>query len=212
MNKPTIVTDLDGVCYDLVGGVERLCREKYGLAMGDIGEYDLAKWIDASDGDPVRKEKAKAEVFTKISGDGHFYWDLRPYPGAQRAMAELSEHFRIVALTSRPSTVRQATIKAVIRDFSMIAPGDIHVTRGRLKATNAKTFNPWYVLEDHPGTVEDYLNARLRTFYVRRPYGRDVCVRRGMYRLYTVPDVQTAVGEILRLTGHRLEEEAAIAS
>jgi 5'(3')-deoxyribonucleotidase len=209
MNKPCIVTDLDGCCIDLQGGIERLCREKFSLVMPPIEEYDLSKWIGAADGSTEQKEKAKAETFRRISGDGDFYFNLEPYPGAQKAMADLSEHFRIVALTSRSIDVRGATKKAIIRDFPMIDPADVHVTKGRLKAKNAQTFNPWYVIEDHPGTVEDYLKAKIRTFYVRRSYGRDVSVRRGMNRLYTVPDVQTAVGEILRLTGKIKEEQVA---
>lgn len=193
----TLSTDLDGVCFDMVGNIINFCRDRYDLILRreQCIDYSIPKFIDQADGPKPDIERAKRAVLHAIRFDADFYWNCPVLPGAKRAINELAKHFNIIAITSRPIVTRKVTRTAVARDFPLIQ--FVHHTKQRSKSIRAREKGVVLHLEDHPETVESFLDKRIQVYYIRHSYGRSIECTRGRWRLYEAPDALTASRMIL---------------
>src|ERR1019366_1283238 len=107
--KPTVGLDLDGICYDLVGGIKDLCRDQLGvhLSLENLNSPDITAWINLSCPDESVRERVKNRAIITLRSDNQFYANLSPLPGAVEAVWLLREHFRIIGITSRPQCLRK---------------------------------------------------------------------------------------------------------
>lgn len=204
--KRVIACDIDGVLVDVVSAVINHVRAKFDqhLDLSKQTMYSLTQWVDQHETwDPGLRETIKKDVLDRVLHDPEWYWNaVAPYPGAKRAVAELCQNHTVIALTARPNSLRSVTYKMIARDFPGIQ--DIyhcgtqngHADRG--KAQKAKVLNAYCAIEDHPGTVAEYVKKKVYCFYVKRNYGGEIGIpTRG--RVQVVDSINTAVAQIIAL-------------
>lgn len=178
-----IALDLDGVLYDTVGGLLTYLEERWQITRTreSIVQYSFANLTG--------KKEVDSDLLRCLYSPS-FYSTLKPYPGALEAVHRLSEIAQLHVITSRPITAQGTTFLAVSRDF----PNVIRIHHTKRKARLARALRIRYAVEDHGPTVEEYANARIRTWMVRHPYTGQI--PRNRY-IHAVSDMTEAAEHII---------------
>lgn len=164
-----ILTDVDGVLLDWIGGFEKYMKSNYGLETVDASSYDIDKrfGITTSDGG-----------FSYIQDFNHspLIGQLDPQRDAQffvRKMVQLGYQFIVITSLSKRDTSCNDRIENLNRVFGDGAFEDfVFLDIGEHKVDALKRFEgtglPW--IEDLPKNALDGLSAGLDTYLVNQTY------------------------------------------
>lgn len=153
--RPRLILDADGVLFDLVGYLQKDVQYRFGLDLGNPKEYDLAHWTE---------DEAVGRHIIRSLHSAVVYRQLEPYPDAVEVVPELARHYDIYVVSARPARTLAASITRTQECFPMIR-GVYHTRR---KVRVARLLKAWWAVDDHLGTVRQYLRKRIKAWLLCR--------------------------------------------
>lgn len=178
--RRTVAIDLDGVVYDLIGGLSIYLLETHRVKLDpdSVTTYNLAGLT----GNPV----VDTDILRWLR-DPRTYLNLPPYPEAHDGLYALHQAgFHIIALTRRPLNAQNATAFAQARDFPDVFSQTI-TTKYKMRAIRAQRAR--FAIEDHGDTALEFARNRIWTYLIGRPYNRNVPENRFLRRVSGIDDV-----------------------
>lgn len=113
MSRQTIAIDIDDVLSDFASGFVKFCNERWGTHL-TINDYD-ENWTKIWNVDEEEARRRADEVQT-----GDLYRDLPHSDMAAQILAELSERFHLIVITSRRRPTREDTLAWMAKHYPMI--------------------------------------------------------------------------------------------
>jgi uncharacterized HAD superfamily protein len=162
--------DLDGVCFDFIGG--------------------FVKWLNTTKNLDIKPEQATNYWWTGITEElkariwGEYFHEfcraggmatLKPIPGAIFGLRQLRNHAEeIHFVTSREDYVEADTIYAIEMRLFHKNP-NVHIVKGKEKSPYVKKLALDVVIDDSPSTLTDLItNTRASVYIMDYEYNREV--------------------------------------
>lgn len=172
--KRTIGVDFDDVLMDTNTALASFHNEIYGTSFtrDHIFSYSLEKvW-----GCTPEEVQQRIEVFF----DSPSHALILPVPGATKAIRQLSENYRLVVITARPSSKRNITQKLLDQYFPGLLQ-ELHFTHNvegniqekRTKAEVCKEFGIEVFIEDALTHALPIASLGITTFLFDAPWNRE---------------------------------------
>lgn len=169
--KPkTYGIDLDGVCFDFLGGFTKYLNDAEGIYI-DPASVTNYYWTGV---DEALKEKIWSVYFHEFCRAGGMR-RLSVLPGAKEGLKLLGDmgntlHF----VTSREDYVEQDTIASIEEGLGIANPS-VHIVKGKVKSPFMSKLGVDAAIDDSPSTITDLItNTRATVYIYDYPYNRDV--------------------------------------
>lgn len=169
--KPkTYGIDLDGVCFDFLGGFANWLKSNYNI---DVQPQNLTNYYWTGF-DPALKELIWKTYFHEFCRKGGLL-SLADLPGAAAGLNTLIDMGNTVHfITSREDYAKDDTIEAITNKLGIYSPS-VHIAKGHIKAPYVRDLLVDVFIDDAPHTLAEVAcNTRATVYCMDQPYNREV--------------------------------------
>ncbi len=171
MPKPKVYgVDLDGVCFDFLGGFASWLKVNYSI---DVQPHNLTNYYWTGF-DTELKDKIWKIYFHEFCREGGLL-GLSAIPGAAEGINTLIDggntiHF----ITSREDYVLEDTIQSITTKLGVESPS-VHIAKGHVKTPYVKSLLVDIFIDDAPHTLTEVaINTRATVYCMDHPYNREI--------------------------------------